>query len=133
MRVHLLLALYQGLCQVNLGWSILLVARWGTPTTIVGGIHQADKLRHCCLMRLSTHMKPSRIEAVSTYTYLRKTHMVGLYRKRVPFIYSNTFRIDQQLPGFSLLPLNLPSSTFTLHEASDFPPFRFCLRQYDQG
>lgn len=36
------------------------VGRAGAPMFIVGGIHQADKSRHCCLVSLSTHVKSSR-------------------------------------------------------------------------
>lgn len=53
------------------------VGRAGAPMFIVGGIHQADKSRHCCLVSLSTHVKSSRMETASTYTFLRKTHTVG--------------------------------------------------------
>lgn len=97
-------------------------------TDIHGRRHPSSrqKLRHCCLVRLC-HIKSSRMEAVSTYTFLRKTHIVGPYRKRFPFIYSSTFTTEHQLLGFNLLPLNHPvlRSLYARHQIYHFSGFIF--------
>lgn len=86
-----------------------------------------QKLRHCRLVRLSTDMKSSRMEAASTSMFLRKTHTVRPYRKRFLFIYSSTFSTEQQLSGFNLLPLNRPvlRSLYTRHKIYHFSGFIF--------